>query len=73
MKESGTIRLNKAAREFNVGGQGHYRGVPFEKKGFQIDQNPNTRLTGEMYELLSREYIGEKSVKEEAMKKIFLL
>ncbi|HNV49725.1 MAG TPA: translation initiation factor IF-2 [Bacteroidales bacterium] len=67
MKESGTIRLNKAAREFNVG-----QGTIVEfllKKGFQIDQNPNTRLTGEMYELLSREYIGEKSVKEEAMKK----
>lgn len=67
MKESGTIRLNKAAREFNVG-QGTI--VEFlHKKGFHIDPNPNTKLTEEMYELLTREYMGEKSVKEESKKK----
>lgn len=67
MKESGTIRLNKAAREFNVG-----QGTIVEylhKKGYDIDQNPNTKLTGEMYDLLTREYMGEKSVKEESRKK----
>lgn len=67
MKESGTIRLNKAAREFNVG-----QGTIVEylhKKGYDIDQNPNTKLTEEMYDLLTREYMGEKSVKEESRKK----
>lgn len=67
MKESGTIRLNKAAREFNVG-QGTI--VEFlHKKGYEIELNPNTKLTGEMYDLLTREYMGEKSVKEESRKK----
>jgi translation initiation factor IF-2 len=67
MKESGTIRLNKAAREFNVG-----QGTIVEylhKKGYDVDLNPNTKLTGEMYDLLTREYMGEKSVKEESRKK----
>ncbi|MBE0639343.1 MAG: translation initiation factor IF-2 [Bacteroidales bacterium] len=67
MKESGTIRLNKAAREFNVG---QNTIVEFlHKKGYEIDHNPNTKLTGEMYDLLTREYMGEKSVKEESRKK----
>lgn len=67
MKDSGTIRLNKAAREFNVG-----QGTIVEylhKKGYDVDLNPNTKLTGEMYDLLTREYMGEKSVKEESRKK----
>ncbi len=62
-----TTRLNKAAREFNVG-----TGTIVEylrKKGYEIDENPNAKLTAEMYELLTKEYSGEKSVKEEARKK----
>jgi len=58
------IRLSKAAREFNVG-----IGTIVEylnKKGFDVDASPNTKLTPEMYDYLNVEYKGEKSVKEEA-------
>lgn len=61
-----STRLNKAARELNVG-TGTI--VDFlHKKGFDIDPSPNTKLTPEMYDLLAEEYKGEKSVKEEARK-----
>ncbi|MFP4469974.1 MAG: translation initiation factor IF-2 [Bacteroidales bacterium] len=60
-------RLNKAAREFNVG-TGTI--VDFlRRKGYEIDENPNAKLTAEMYDLLTNEYSGEKTVKEEARKK----
>ena len=61
-----TIRLSKAAREFNVG-----RDTIVEflsKKGFQVDPSPNTKLTPEMYQLLVKEYQGEREVKNEAKK-----
>ncbi len=61
-----TIRLSKAAKEFNVG-----MGTILDflaKKGFQVDSSPNTKLTGEMYALLVKEYQGEREVKIEANK-----
>ena len=61
-----TIRLSKAAKEFNVG-----MGTILDflaKKGFQVDSSPNTKLTAEMYALLVKEYQGEKEVKIEAKK-----
>lgn len=60
-------RLNKAAREFNIG-----RDTIVEflgKKGYEIDPSPHTKLTSEMVALLTDEYSDEKSVKEEARKK----
>lgn len=60
------IRLSKAAREFNVSSG---TVVTFlEKKGFEVNPSPNTKLTPEMYDLLLKEYSQEKSVKEEAKK-----
>ena len=38
------------------------------KKGFQVENTPNTKLTADMYALLVKEYQGEKEVKNEAMK-----
>lgn len=67
MKETGTTRLNKAAREFNVGKETIVEFL--HKKGYDIDSNPNTKLTAEMYNLLTKEYMAEKSVKEESRKK----
>jgi translation initiation factor IF-2 len=67
MKETGTTRLNKAAREFNVGKETIVEFL--HKKGYEIDSNPNTKLTAEMYNLLTKEYMAEKSVKEESRKK----
>jgi len=62
-----TTRLQKAAGEFNVG-MGKI--VDFlHRKGFDIDVNPNAKITPEMYVLLTKEFMSEKNVKEEARKK----
>ncbi len=65
-EENKSIRLSKAAKEFNVG-----MGTILDflaKKGFQVDSSPNTKLTAEMYALLVKEYQGEREVKNEAKK-----
>jgi translation initiation factor IF-2 len=60
------IRLSKVAREFNVG---ITTIVDFlHKKGHKIDNNPNTKLSSEVYDLLVQEYQSEKNVKEESKK-----
>ena len=61
-----SIRLSKAAKEFNVGKDTIVEFLA--KKGFQVDPSPNTKLTSDMYALLVKEYQGEKDVKNEAMK-----
>ena len=61
-----TIRLSKAVKEFNVGRDNIVEFLA--KKGFQVENSPNTKLTAEMYALLVKEYQGEKEVKNEAMK-----
>ena len=53
-----TIRLSKAAKEFNVGVSTIREFLG--KKGFSVDQSPNAKLTADMYELLVKEYQGEK-------------
>ncbi len=58
------IRLSKAAKEFNISPA---MIVEFlGKKGHKVDSSPNTKLTGEMYALLVKEYQGEKEVKKNA-------
>ncbi len=58
------IRLSKAAKEFNISPT---MIVEFlGKKGHKVDSSPNTKLTGEMYALLVKEYQGEKEVKKNA-------
>jgi translation initiation factor IF-2 len=64
MSEEKTIRLNKAARDLNVGWQ---TCVEFlAKKGFVIESNPNAKVTQEQYNLLSKEYADSAMEKEEA-------
>lgn len=59
-------RLSKAAREFNVG---LATIVEFlAKKGIEISNSPNAKLSPEMYELLNLEFQSQKTVKEEAEK-----
>lgn len=59
-------RLSKAAQEFNVG---MATIVEFlHKKGIKIDNNANTKLTPEAYDLLVKEYQSEKTVKETSQK-----
>jgi translation initiation factor IF-2 len=68
MTESGKppIRLSKAAREFNIGISTIVEFL--SKKGIVVENNPNTKLLPEMYDLLNREFQSQKSVKEEAQK-----
>lgn len=59
---SKSIRLGKAAQEFNVG---VHNIVEFlHKKGIKIDNNPNTKLAPEVYAMLVKEYQSEKTVKD---------
>jgi len=62
-------RLSKAARELNVGISTI---VDFlQKKGFEIDSNPNTKIPPEAYGLLLEEYSSDISVKKESEKLSF--
>ncbi len=63
-EETKNIRLNKAAKELNVG-------IPslveyLAKKGHQVDPNPNARITMEQYALLTTAFQAERVVKENA-------
>jgi len=61
-----SIRLSKAAREFNIG---IATVLDFlTKKGYKLDRDPNGKLSQEMYNLLLQEFASEKHVKEEAKK-----
>ena len=60
------IRLSKASKEFNVSTE-HI--VEFlASKGIVISKDPNTKISGEGYELLLEEYQPERELKEEAKK-----
>ena len=63
-EEVKSIRLSKAAREFNVGTSTIVEFLA--KKGQNIDPSPNTKLTEEQYALVVKEYQGEKEVKKNA-------
>ncbi|MCF6341879.1 MAG: translation initiation factor IF-2, partial [Bacteroidales bacterium] len=58
------VRLSKAAKEFNIGRDTI---VSFlAEKGFVIDRNPNTKLTDEMFSLLTDEFYEDKQAMEAA-------
>ena len=59
-------RLSKAAREFNVGISTIVEFL--NKKGFEVDSNPNSKIPSEAYELLLKEYSSDVSVKKESEK-----
>ncbi|RZK75395.1 MAG: translation initiation factor IF-2, partial [Pedobacter sp.] len=64
MSDDKTVVLLKAAKELNIG---LATAVEFlGKKGYAVDNKPNTKLSGEMYNVLLREFQGDKIVKEEA-------
>jgi len=65
-EEKKTPRLGRAAGEFNVAI--HTIVSTLKKKNIEIDENPNTKLTTEMYDILIKEFQGEKMVKEESKK-----
>lgn len=61
------VRLNKIAREFNVG---IATMVEFlHKKGFaDIENNPNTKVEDDIYEVLRKEFSSDLSAKKESEK-----
>ena len=65
-EELKSIRLNKAAKELNVGVATLVEFLT--KKGHDIDSNPNTRLTPEQYSLVAKAFKSEREVKENADK-----
>ena len=64
MSEGKSTNLLKAAKELNIGLN---TAVEFlGKKGHKVEARPNTKLTDEMYDVLLKEFQGDKIVKEEA-------
>ncbi|MBP6870814.1 MAG: translation initiation factor IF-2 [Bacteroidales bacterium] len=59
-------RLNKAAAELNVGISTIVEFL--HKKGIVIEENPNTKITPEIFALLVKEYQSDKAAKDEAKK-----
>ncbi len=66
MAEKKATRLSKAAREFNVGISTIVEFL--QKKGHDIDSNPNTKLDPDLYVLLEEEYNTDLNVKKESEK-----
>jgi translation initiation factor IF-2 len=64
MAEDKMIRLGQASRKLNVG---HNTILEFlAKKGFTVENNPNAKLTGDQFAMLSKEYASSASEKIEA-------
>ncbi len=58
------IRLNQAARKLNVG---HHTILDFlAKKGHEVEDNPNAKLTPDQFALLSKEFAASATEKMEA-------
>jgi translation initiation factor IF-2 len=65
-KDKKITRLSKVAREFNVGISTI---VDFlNKKGYEVDSNPNAKVTPEQYNLLVDEYSSDIDVKKQSKK-----
>ncbi len=67
MADPSKKRLGKVAQEFNVSTEKIVDLL--NKKNYSIENNPNAKLDENMYEILVKEYSGEKQVKENAQKK----
>src|SRR5690606_34958057 len=64
MSEGKNITLLKAAKELNIG---IATAADFlVKSGYDIEAKPGTKLSPQIYEVLSREFQGDKIIKEEA-------
>lgn len=64
MADNKMIRLGQASRKLNVG---HNTILDFlAKKGFEVENNPNAKLTGEQFAMLSKEFATSASEKLEA-------
>lgn len=64
MAEEKLIRLSQAARKLNVG---HNTILDFlGKKGYEVENNPNAKLTPEQFAILSKEFASSATDKLEA-------
>lgn len=61
-----STRLSKVAREFNVGINTIVEFL--HKKGFEIDTNPNSKISEGAYHMLEKEYKSDISLKKESEK-----
>lgn len=60
------IRISKVVKEFNIGISTL---VDFlNKKGIEVDANPNAKMSSEAYELVAKEFGNEHDLKEAAKK-----
>ena len=59
-----SVRLNKVARDLNVGVQTIVEFL--QKKGFEINVDPNTKISDEQHELLVKEFSTAKKLKKES-------
>ena len=59
-----SVRLNKVVRDLNVGIDTI---VGFlQKKGIEVDPNPNAKINDEQYDMLVKEFAPDKSLKKES-------
>ncbi len=64
MSEQKMMRLSQVARKLNVG---RSTIVDFlSDKGFEVDSSPNSKISGEQYAMLAKEFAASASEKEEA-------
>ena len=61
---SKTVRLSKAAREFNVGISTIVEYLA--SKGYEIESKPNTKIEADAYEVLVEEFQDSKQLKEKS-------
>ena len=64
MSEERTYRLSQVARKLNVGRSTILDFL--EAKGHPIDSNPNSKITQELFNMLSKEFADSAMDKEEA-------
>ena len=65
-KDPKVKRLSKLAKEFNVGISTI---VDFlNKKGYDVDPNPNAKVTPDQYDILAKEYSSDIDVKKESQR-----
>ena len=71
MSEEKTMRLNQAARQFNVATAKIVETLT--AKGFSIDNNPNSKLSAQQMEVLEKEFRASFLEKKEAEHKTFVV
>lgn len=64
MTETKALRLNKVAKELNVGIETIVEFL--KKKKFDIDNNPNTKISSEMYNELLKEFSSDSNLKKKS-------